>query len=115
MSSYACREVVQTLAADLNSATHPLVGILPCLLLHGSCRLLCCYWTTLSVRQSVLGAAVTHQVAQITKANSGDFVHANKERGTNRQAVMANLANDRWTYLEHARQSRVVLQVHLAQ
>ena len=84
-----------------------LSGLLGCLL----------FWlrTALGIGQAILGAAVAHQVAQVADAHASHLMHTDQQRSTDRQAVMANLADHRRSDLEHARQRGVVLQLHLAQ
>jgi hypothetical protein len=59
--------------------------------------------------------ASAHQVTQVADAHAGHFVHADQQRGADRQTVVADLADDRWRDFKHARQGSVVLQLHLAE
>ena len=42
-------------------------------------------------------------------------MHADQERGADRQAVVADLADDWRGHFEHARQRSVIFQLHLAE
>lgn len=54
--------------------------------------------------------AITHQPPQIADRKTGLFVHPDQERGTDRQAEVTNLAQDRRADFQFARQRCIVLQ-----
>ncbi|KQV45650.1 hypothetical protein ASC93_15175 [Massilia sp. Root335] len=81
--------------------------------------LLCSFFlrlrAALSVRQTIFGATVAHQVTQIADAHASHFVHADQQRCADRQAVVTDLADHRRSDFQHARQRCIVLQLHFAE
>lgn len=53
----------------------------------------------------------SHHFTQFADAEIADFMHADQDRGADRQRIVANFADHRWSDFQCARQGRVILQL----
>ena len=70
-------------------------------------------WLGLALRiaESILGAAVPHQVTQFAHAHGADFMHADQHGCADRQATVPDLADHWRRHLQRTGQCRIVFEI----